>query len=112
MDGQNSPLVRAVAPARCLPHAVRNRHVLSDTSPRPLHRSETAGAQGLACVNLTSLALPDLIAALSCFGDTDTASSFTATTHSIFVWLGAVNAEHSQRVNIGSIDNAQRLAIV
>jgi hypothetical protein len=52
------------------------------------------------------LALPDLIAALSCFG------AFTATTHSVFIWLGAVNAEHSQRVNIGSIDNAQRLAIV
>ncbi len=48
----------------------------------------------------------DLIAALSCFG------AFTATTHSVFIWLGAVNAEHSQRVNIGSIDNAQRLAIV
>ncbi len=28
------------------------------------------------------------------------------------MWLGVVNAEHSQRVNIGSVDDAHRLAIV
>lgn len=30
----------------------------------------------------------------------------------VFMWLGVVNAEHSQRVNIGSVDDAHRLAIV